>query len=53
MEVKWAVYLFITRGLLIFNLDFNQLSFLVCTEEIAGANEQQRTIIYKAKINSV
>lgn len=36
---------FRTYGLLIFNLDFNQLSFLICTEEIANANERQRTVI--------
>lgn len=44
MEVKWDVYLLSAYGLLSFNLDFNQLS-LVCTEEIANANERQRRII--------
>lgn len=45
-----TVYFLNTYGLLIFNLDFNQLALLICTEEIANANEQHRTtILFESK----
>lgn len=40
--------LFTAYELLIFNLDFDQLSCLICREGIARANEQQSRIIQLA-----
>lgn len=45
IEVKWTFHLLSIYDLLIFNVDFSQLSFYICTEENANADETPGRII--------